>query len=159
MLIKRLFSDQPLMSPSTRSVGSHQRRQWLLLLMLCLGCGTSEYTFAPVAGRVTLDGEPVPNARITFEPLAEVEGEKPGPWSVAAADAQGHFTMNTAGGPSGAVVGRHLVRISTRVEAEDGVTDVVPESIPAIYNDESELIYEVKPEGDEDVHFALQTAD
>lgn len=128
----------------------------LILVVACVsGCGSSEYSFAPVAGRVTLDGEPVANARITFEPLADETRERPGPWSVAAADAQGNFTMNTAGGLGGAVVGRHRVRISTRVENEDGTSDLVPEMIPAMYNEESELIFEVKPGGDNSVHFPL----
>ena len=121
------------------------------------GCGTPEYPFAPVAGQVTLDGAPVPNARMTFEPLADSSRKKPGPWSVAAADSDGRFTMNTVDGTSGAVVGRHRVRISTRVENEDGTAELVPEIVPTIYNEQSELIFEVKPDGHADVHFDLQT--
>lgn len=140
-----------------RNYGTTGRFLMILVVFYCVGCGSTDYTFAPVTGRITLDGEPVPNARITFEPLADEEGGRPGPWSVAAADENGHFTMNTAGGPAGAVVGSHRERISTRVESEDGTSDLVPEAIPAKYNENSELMFEVEEGGDDKVHFDLQS--
>lgn len=81
-------------------------------LLLC-GCGATEpYDFVPVSGQVTLDGSPLANAHVSFQP---VSGQKdPGPGSSGVTDADGLYTLRAAtlSKQKGAVIGKHMVTIS-----------------------------------------------
>jgi hypothetical protein len=85
----------------------------LPLLVLVVGCRNEPYKVAHVSGRVTLDGQPVPNAAIVFSPVATKDNNEPGPDSGARTDADGRFTLTLTGtSRAGAVVGKHKVRIT-----------------------------------------------
>src|SRR5262245_57757951 len=60
---------------------------------------------APVTGKVTMGGEPIVGAMVTFHP------EKPGNTGQAASEADGTYTLNTYGTQDGALVGKHTVTI------------------------------------------------
>lgn len=78
----------------------------LVLAGFSLGCG-SGYNLHPVTGKVTLDGEPLPGATVTFKPLAE------GKPATGMADANGVYTitdMRPDAGP-GAEPGEYRVGI------------------------------------------------
>ena len=78
------------------------------------GCGPTGYVLAPVSGRVTIDGEPVKDVRVAFEPIADESRKIPGPESMASTDADGRFTLYTTDEERrGAVVGKCRVRIWT----------------------------------------------
>lgn len=83
-----------------------------------------------VSGTVTLDGNPLPNASITFQPVGE------GRPSLGSTDSSGRYTLEYTEGIRGAVNGKHVVQISTWQEAYDNGTvhPAVPELVPAIYN-------------------------
>jgi len=83
-----------------------------LMLSLSLGCGGGS-TIVPVSGIVTLDGQPLANAAVTFQPK-QVEGNMtPGTGSGAKTDANGVYSLMVVGtGQKGAVVGPHVVEIS-----------------------------------------------
>lgn len=80
------------------------------------GCGGpgGRAPIAQTTGVVTLDGEPIEGARVSFMP---VEEEIAGLFSHAMTDKDGKFTMSTYGLNDGALVGRHKV-IVTKPEKE-----------------------------------------
>src|SRR4051812_43631275 len=60
---------------------------FVLLVMSFAGCGKTDAELAPVTGRITLDGRPLANADIVFQP----EGSKPP--SAGRADANGRYEL------------------------------------------------------------------
>jgi hypothetical protein len=89
------------------------------------GCGGTDLKLGQVSGRVTLDGKPVPNAFITFDP--QFEGRP----SLAKSDMQGRYELRFNSTKWGALIGEHHVRVST----EDLTPDdkAIPELIPKAY--------------------------
>ena len=133
----------------------------LFVLMLAAGCGGQRVV--PVSGRVTLDGKPAAGVHVGFQPVAAAGNNNPGGGSYAITDEDGRFTLRMVeGGQSGAVVGKHRVEITTRVEAENA-TDSRPKSsppkavIPPRYNRNSELTFEVPAGGTDKADFTLTT--
>ena len=118
------------------------------LPLLTAGCGGNE-NLATVAGTVTLDGEPLPNAFITFIP----QGGTGSP-SYGRTGEDGYYEMMFSDEQAGAWVGENLVRIST---ADVGVMpgQRIPEKVPPAYNRNSELTRTVKP-GDNEFNFNLK---
>lgn len=122
----------------------------MLLLVLCSCCVLSgcqsKYKLAPVSGTVTLDGEPLEDAVILFNPS---EGKEPGPGSAAKTDAQGHFKLSLAvpgRDVFAAVAGKHDVVIQTYSENGERMTMEV------------KTTFEVPPKGTNaaDFHLPLQ---
>ena len=109
------------------------------------GCGPDGPELAPVAGTVTLDGNPLAGARIEFQPQ---EGENASP-SYGMTDQAGRYKLIYGPGQKGAMLGRHAVRISTGGQSSDGVNPAmeIPERVPPRYNSETELFREVESGG------------
>src|SRR5262245_61954234 len=86
-------------------------RSPLLLLglsVLTAGCGRQ---VATVSGKVTLDGKPLANARVNFQPSSG-DAVNPGVGSYGQTDANGEYSLNLIDGTGpGAVVGTHRVMI------------------------------------------------
>ena len=114
-------------------------------VMSIAGCGQTGPQVAPVTGRITLDGQPLQNADVLFQPA----GSKPP--SAGRADANGHYELAYKRGVMGGTVGSNTVQITIS-------SDVVanPPNIPARYNTESELSKEVKS-GQNEFNFDLTT--
>lgn len=85
-----------------------------------------------VEGNVTLDGEPLEGALITFYPQG---GGRP---SYGRTNASGWYEMIYTNQAKGVLPGEHSISISTFQRAEDGV-EGSPETVPAKYNVETEL--------------------
>lgn len=129
------------------------------LLVCAIGCGNSK--IAPVSGRVTMDGKPLVNAMIIFEPISD--DPNPGPGSKARTDSDGRFTLEQLSGDKiGAMVGKHRVMIT----AYDGDADEIPSSgsdmkpfrkkiVGDEYNVNSNLTFEVPPGGSSEANFNL----
>lgn len=133
----------------------------LLGVGLLGGCGGSAGPeLAPAQGTVTLNGQPLAGARVTF--VSQQEGGSVG---VGTTDAEGHYEISFTAKRMGAMVGPTLVRISkmvrdpsprgraeqeeVEVEAGDdaaGNEDGVPmiDLVPPQYNVRSELTIEVR---------------
>src|SRR5436190_18839311 len=105
-------------------------------VLLIAGCGGSDVQLGDVTGHVTLDGQPLPNALVRFQP------EKGGRSSQGITDDQGHFKLDYSSRFEGALVGKSKVMITTG-SLEDR-TRRASETVPKKYNDESELTAEVK---------------
>ena len=103
---------------------------------------------APVSGTVTMDGSPLADVLVTFEPTT-------GQFSQGKTDASGKYELSYINNVKGAVLGAHKVSITTPSEAE-GPGDVKDDPIPAKYNAETTLTAEVKA-GENTCDFALES--
>jgi hypothetical protein len=102
--------------------------------LLCTGCGSNN-GLAHVSGQVTLDGRPLEGVVVQFQPLAR-EGSP----SAGITDADGHYELMYSLSESGVMLGDHQVTIRTAdcyYDEADGAA--AQDSIPARYNDKSEL--------------------
>src|SRR5262245_21904398 len=77
----------------------------ILPLIVFSGCGKSGPQIAPVHGRVMLDGKPLQNADVQFQPS---ESQRP---SRGRTDVDGRYALVYKRGQPGALVGPHTVRI------------------------------------------------
>lgn len=130
-----------------------------LVFMVSAGCGNvaeDQPQLGEVTGQVTLDGKPLVDANVYFQPI---EG---GRNSTGVTDEQGNFTLGYLRELKGAKIGRHKVRISTYVEpvkGDDGklTNPGKKELVPDKYNKNSELEEEVKA-GDNTITFELTSS-
>ncbi len=116
------------------------------------GCNTSEFALAPVSGTVTVDGQPLKNGYIGFDPIAKEGSINAGRPSEAQTDEEGNFTLKTVDDVPGAVVATHKVWIKTKPR-----TSLGPDKIPAKFNMNTELKYEVPSGGTSDANFDITT--
>ncbi len=125
--------------------GMNERRLAVMLAILALlaaagGCNSEKLPrLGRVSGVVTLDGQPVPEATVTFGGAKEGE-----PDSIGKTDATGKYELYYSRGHKGATIGEHPVSISTYKPANDDEPQAKKEAIPAIYNGKSELKQTVK---------------
>ena len=108
-------------------------------LLLATGCAQKTKgmpDLAPVTGTVTLDGQPLATATISFStPNGQV--------SVGGLDGGGRYELRYSGPYKGAAIGPNTVSISSRTDNPMGPNWKDP--IPAKYNKKSELKVDVKP--------------
>lgn len=94
-----------------------------------------------VSGTVTVAGVPVAGVQVRFEPLSG------GVASHGLTAANGRYELQAGNGRRGAVVGRHIVRLTTgelvRVPGDGEAFEVVNETIAQRYNVESELVADI----------------
>lgn len=136
-------------------------------LVFCLaGCGGGGSQSVPVSGTVTLDGKPIADVRVSFQPLAAML-EKKGPnskdsgvGSFATTDKDGRYVLQLSDSDKkGAVVGHHLVRFSDKLAEsnEDAGTTKAPKArFPGRYSSDP-LSFEVKPDGTDQANFDLNS--
>ena len=125
--------------------------------LLIAGCG-DEYPLAPVSGTITLNGKPLADAHVSFEPMGKGKDLKAGPGSYCRTDQDGRFTLKTLHGDDGAVVGEHRVLIrAIRAGTNRNGQFLVgrPEIVPARYNSKSELTFDVPSDGTDAADFRL----
>jgi hypothetical protein len=129
-----------------------------LILVLALGCGSSA-RYVPVSGKVTLNGQPLANAIVSFEPIGSPDESMNNPAlaSSGKTNANGEYTLQTTKGANGAWVGKHRVKFS--VVGPD--TDERPSrsrqriTLPGRYTDGSKEEFEVLSGGTDKADFAL----
>jgi hypothetical protein len=119
------------------------------------GCngGKPDVPFGTVHGRVTLDGQPLSNAAVMFEP----ENGRP---SYGVTSDTGEYSLVYRGKPWGAIAGRHKVRITTEALISDSpdaaAATIRKEILPSKYHTQTTLTAEVA-KGDNSIDFALQS--
>lgn len=126
-----------------------------LLSIGLAGCGPEHgRDTAPVSGVITLDGKPLANAKVTFQPKGG------GPSSAGFTNASGEYTLTGFKGDPGAVVAEHRVLIysagtvgNTDTDSDDGPRPV--ELIPNRYNAQSVLTIVVQDGQDNVANFDL----
>lgn len=135
----------------------HYRVLVVGLALLIAGCGggSDGPSLIDVEGTITLDGEPLGNAAISFLPAgAGVDGTSP---SYGKTDANGQYSLEYSISESGAIAGKYRVAISTLQDAdEDEGVAAQAETVPAKYNVNTELEVEVT-EGGGPYDFSLES--
>jgi hypothetical protein len=133
--------------------------------VLAIGCSKGPYEIAAVSGRVTLNGEPLPGVAVMFTPMATEGNINPGPGSYGVTDADGRYTLTLIGKEvSGAVVGKHKVRITPHDDTPQDISDDTPKrrakpkvQVPAKYDRvEPILEFEVPAKGSTSADFDLK---
>ncbi|WP_437221985.1 hypothetical protein SH661x_002576 [Planctomicrobium sp. SH661] len=114
------------------------------MVLLVGGSGCSRRPgpeLASVKGIVLLDGKPLPNASLLFQPSGEFASPS---YGVTGKD--GRFELSFNRYKKGAMPGEHEVSLSTAglVVATDGKETYQDESLPARYHRDSKLTYVVK---------------
>ncbi len=149
---------------NTKMVAMWRFGLYLLVLGVVLGCQRSDdFPLAPVSGVVTLDGQPLANGCVTFQPKSGSAHPKSGLGSMAVCDEQGRYTLATIDGRPGAVVGTHRVAIysadsnSKADMSNDDIGAAQKELIPPRYNYRSKLTLDVAPAGTDQADFELFT--
>ena len=127
----------------------------LLLSTLLAGCGgaPTPSNVGRVSGHVTLEGQPLPSALVTFSPV-----EQGATSSLGRTDEDGNYTLVYAQGVDGAHIGQHRVSITTFDEGDpdgDPPRPAVAEKVPAKYNYQTELTADVKA-GENSIDFPLK---
>ena len=139
---------------SRRSVRPVCRIVGLTIALFVSGCGASDLPeTGEVIGVVTLDGNPVPKATVTFAP-------EEGRTSIGETNDKGEYVLAYTAKVPGAKVGRHSVRISTYKAGAGDPGDAhrveaVPEKIPEKYNTKTTLSEEVEA-GKNEFDFKLE---
>jgi hypothetical protein len=118
-----------------------------IALLAVAGCGSSDRPeLGRVHGRVTMDGAPLVKAGIRFQPKAK------GRESVASTDSNGEYELTYPGmsAVKGAGVGENTVRITTQ-----RTNDPRTETVPAKYNTQTTLRFDVQAGDNKEANFDL----
>lgn len=129
---------------------------FLLMLFGISGCmgnsGEPLPDLGKVTGVVTMDGSPVINAKVIFEPTKAMEnGRKRA--SMGTTQADGSYSLKYNANTPGASVGKHKVMI---IKLNDNPAEAGQQLIPPQYNDNSELTAEVT-QGENKFDFELKS--
>ena len=129
-----------------------------LSLALCVGCGSD---VVPVSGRVTLDGQPLAGAVVTFQPFSGRDPSHAISGSVGRTNEEGRFSLRLVEPDiPGASVGEHTVSITTAtIDPEEMHTDDLRaggERVPKAWRDGSQR-FTVAPGGTTSANFDLTT--
>lgn len=91
----------------------------VILALPLIGCGKGTLKTEPVQGTVTLDGVPLSDATVNFNPVSS--GAIPG---YARTDAQGHYILQTQNGSAqaGTVEGDYIVTFGKTTTISEGTT-------------------------------------
>jgi hypothetical protein len=121
------------------------------------GCGSGNGEIAQVSGRVTLNGAPLQNATVTFQPIS-ADGSNPGSGSYGKTDRDGRYSLEfILVDGKGARVGEHRVMITTAGNAGTTLAEKekAVEIVPKNYWDGS-LRFAVPAEGTKSADFELK---
>lgn len=146
-----------------RNVASHAEKEDMLRFCICIfvvalaflaGCSSKRgLETAPVSGKVTYKGKPLPNGTVMFVP-----GE--GPAATGEIDKDGNYQLTTYAAGDGAVLGNHKVSITALADIGSALPEqrnpTPPSLLPAKYlsHDTSGLTVEVK-RGNNEANFEL----
>jgi hypothetical protein len=133
------------------------------LAVLPAGCGGGSYKTAAVSGRVTLNGQPLADAAVMFNPVATPGNVNPGPGSTGVTDADGRYTLTIVGKTTkGAVVGKNKVEITMmKHDSADPADDKPQRSKPSVkipvryHSKDSKLECDVPSGGTDSANFDL----
>jgi len=122
-------------------------------LISMVGCAEKNENLGKVSGTITLDGEPLKHAVITFQP----QGGRP---AFGKTGEDGTYTMMYSASEAGATIGVNKVSISNGGERRNEETDEVwyqKEEVPPKYNARTELEFDVQP-GTQTHDFLLESS-
>ncbi len=125
----------------------------LIALAGIMGCGPGGPEIARVQGTITMDGKPLPAAVVMFVP----ERGRP---SACETDDSGNYVLEFTEGRMGAIPGKNRVEINTArlaYEKDGKQYPAVKESVPAKYNRNTELEFNVEPKKTNIANFDLKS--
>lgn len=129
--------------------------------LVSAGCGRSSGDLAPVSGKVTLDGQPLPNVNVIFQPASDsTSGPTSGVGSIGATDTQGRYTLSTmsASPRKGAVRGPHNVSFELVPPArKPGETRTAPDPTLPPGVSKAKITFQVPPAGTHQADFDLKS--
>src|SRR5437870_9275801 len=105
----------------------------IVLLVALPGCGGGGMKYAPVSGKVTMDGKPLAKVSVIFSPLPTPGSNIAGNTAGGVTDENGQYTLKTStpdGLKDGAQVGKHRVSISLQETRGEGDRSVTREKLP-----------------------------
>ncbi len=140
-------------------MAGNARTRWTVAVLVVAGCG-AEYDVAPVSGRVTLDGQPLAGASVSFQPIVEQGTDSlVGLGSYGKTDGDGRFHLTLIDtDAAGAAVGRHRVQISFTEGDPNSDSGGVIDHVPLRYRGvDTPLSFTVPEEGSEQANFELTT--
>jgi len=129
-------------------------------LVLFGGCGSDGKT-APVSGIVTLNGKPVADVAVTFQPIVTDGKAIAGPSAFGVTGSDGRYTVKLYGtDKTGAAVGKNQVRICGYTEITDTSEEALKKAnpkinIPTRYWNEPKFEFEVPSQGTNSADFQL----
>lgn len=132
----------------------------IALASVVAGCGDNRFAVVPVEGQVKLNGQPLVDAFVTFDPRSKQDDRVAGPGSFGKTDSNGMFALETYDGRTGAVLAEHQVSIRTMLteRGADGRLKVVREELlPSKYHESTQLVFEVPAGGTSNADFDLET--
>jgi len=115
-----------------------------LTMLAWTGCGGNRPDLATVHGRITLNGQPLPQAQVRFDPVDAVRG------STGGTDQSGQYKLSYLRGDQGAAIGEHRVTILKFLP--DG-----RQLVPPQYNEQTTLTATVEP-GANEINFDLTSS-
>jgi hypothetical protein len=153
------MDEQPRLNRDRAAMGCHAAvarcsylvAMALMLIVAATGCGGAKTPrLGRVTGKVTLGGQPLPDALVTFSPETGTQSAgKTGP--------DGTYTLVYGRGINGAVLGEHTVTISTYVpEMEDPPSPAVAEKVPLKYREGDSLPKVTVKSGSNTLDFSLE---
>lgn len=111
----------------------------VVLACTAVGCGSSN--IAPVSGTINLDGAPLADVTVSFVPGA-VDGTAP--ISTGRTNTAGNYSLTMViENTRGAILGRHMVRVSRNIESKSDVMSA--EELKQSYLPPHDFTFEVKP--------------
>ena len=130
------------------------RVRWLVGIVLLAACGCTGKKLAPVSGVVKLNGKPLAHATVSFVPVEKDAKSTEAPLaSSGKTNENGEYKLETLGGQTGALVGKHKVSISL-LAPDAGERDgrparrgAIADSVPARYNTATTLEFDVTADG------------
>jgi hypothetical protein len=118
--------------------------------------GCDARSVVPVSGRITLNGQPLADAIVLFQP--DLGRTNPGTGSIGRTDANGRFVLRQIQPDRrGALVGWHHVTIRSAPKGAESETKAERECIPENYNTKSGLGCFVPSGGCSDADFDLHS--
>src|SRR5262245_9847319 len=104
-------------------------------LVTSAGCSRIPSGVVPVGGQVTLDGQPLAGATVTFQPVRTPAGERVAiGGSVGHTDGGGHYELRLIDPDvPGAAAGKHAVTITTATTSGDDAAWPKGERVPAAW--------------------------
>src|SRR5947207_1514113 len=93
------------------------------------GCERSSLKTAPVKGRITFNGKPLPQGAVLFVPVV------PGPTATGEIHTDGTYSLTTFRNGDGAVLGTHKIVVDAKEDFPSGAISPRTPSPPALVPD------------------------